>query len=53
MKFCPRCEQVLPLDDFVRNRSTKTGIGSYCRPCQNNAPARASSAFTEAPGTTT
>lgn len=37
MKFCPRCEQVLPLDDFVRNRSTKTGIGSYCRPCQNNA----------------
>jgi hypothetical protein len=35
MKICPRCEQVLALDRFVRNRSTKSGFGSYCRPCQN------------------
>ena len=25
---------MLPLTDFVRNRSTKSGYGSYCRPCQ-------------------
>jgi hypothetical protein len=35
MKFCPRCEQVLPVDQFVRNRSRAGGIGGYCRPCQN------------------
>ena len=35
MKFCPSCEQILGIDQFVRNRSSKTGIGSYCRPCQN------------------
>jgi hypothetical protein len=34
-KFCPRCEAVLPLEDFVRNRTTKSGYGGYCRPCQN------------------
>lgn len=34
MKYCPRCRQVLPLQDFVRNRSTSTGYGGYCRPCQ-------------------
>jgi hypothetical protein len=34
-QFCPSCLAVLPLDDFVRNRSTKSGYGSYCRPCQN------------------
>jgi hypothetical protein len=26
---------VLPLEVFVRNQSTSTGYGSYCRPCQN------------------
>ena len=34
-KRCPRCEIVKPLEEFVRNRSTKSGIGGYCRPCQN------------------
>ena len=33
-KYCPSCKQVLPIEDFVRNRSTKSGFGSYCRPCQ-------------------
>jgi Recombination endonuclease VII len=33
-KYCPRCQQVLSIDDFVRNRSSATGIGTYCRPCQ-------------------
>jgi Recombination endonuclease VII len=35
MKFCPSCERILAIDEFVRNRSTNSGIGSYCRPCHN------------------
>jgi hypothetical protein len=35
MKYCPRCKEVLAVDAFVRNRSEPTGIGAYCRPCQN------------------
>lgn len=34
-KYCPGCEQILPLADFVKNRSTASGFGAYCRPCQN------------------
>src|SRR5690349_13951430 len=34
-RFCPSCETVLPLESFVRNKTTTTGYGSYCRPCQN------------------
>ena len=33
-RYCPSCQQVLPIKEFVRNRSTTSGIGSYCRPCQ-------------------
>ncbi len=33
-KYCPSCQQVLPLTSFVRNRSAPSGFGSYCRPCQ-------------------
>ena len=33
-KYCPSCRRVLPLTSFVRNRSTRSGFGSYCRPCQ-------------------
>ncbi|MFI7442578.1 endonuclease VII domain-containing protein [Nonomuraea indica] len=32
-KYCPRCAQVLPETDFGRNRSTRDGLTSYCRPC--------------------
>jgi hypothetical protein len=34
-KYCPRCEQVLPLDSFGRNRSARDGHTSYCKPCHN------------------
>src|SRR4051794_37393553 len=34
-KWCADCEQVLPLDDFVRTVATATGYGSYCKPCHN------------------
>ena len=33
MKRCPRCGQDKLLEDFVRNRWSKDGRGSYCRPC--------------------
>lgn len=32
-KWCPDCEQVKPLSQFVRTRASKTGFGSYCLPC--------------------
>lgn len=35
MKRCPRCGIEKPRDAFARNRSTKDGLGSYCRPCHN------------------
>jgi hypothetical protein len=34
-KWCPDCEAVLPLDDFVRTVASATGYGSYCKPCHN------------------
>jgi Recombination endonuclease VII len=34
-KYCGSCDRVLPLEEFVRNRTTSSGYGSYCRPCQN------------------
>ncbi|MGH8892520.1 MAG: endonuclease VII domain-containing protein [Actinomycetes bacterium] len=27
------------MEEFVRNRSTRTGLGTYCRPCQNEKSA--------------
>lgn len=32
-KRCPRCGIDKPRDAFVRNRSSKDGLGGYCRPC--------------------
>lgn len=32
---CPRCRQIKSLEDFARNRSSKSGYGSYCKPCHN------------------
>ncbi|MGW3241272.1 endonuclease VII domain-containing protein [Streptomyces sp. NPDC001070] len=32
---CPDCEQVLPFTAFPRNRNTKSGFATYCKPCQN------------------
>lgn len=34
-KWCPDCEQVLPLSQFVRTTRTKTGYHAYCKPCHN------------------
>jgi hypothetical protein len=33
--YCPGCTVVKPLDDFGRNRASRTGRTSYCKPCHN------------------
>lgn len=33
-KYCPRCERVLALSEFNKNRSRPNGIGDYCRKCK-------------------
>lgn len=40
-KWCADCETVRPVDDFVRTRATRSGIGSYCKPCHNRRGRRA------------
>jgi hypothetical protein len=34
-KWCPECDQVKVSTDFPRNRSQRTGLGAYCKPCHN------------------
>jgi hypothetical protein len=33
MKRCPDCGQDKPLDDFPRNKNTRSGRHTYCKPC--------------------
>ncbi|MGP4028028.1 endonuclease VII domain-containing protein [Actinomadura sp. 3N407] len=33
MKYCPRCQEIKPFDEFGKNRSNKSGLTAYCRPC--------------------
>jgi hypothetical protein len=40
-KWCADCEEVRPLDDFVRTSASKSGFGSYCKPCHNRRGRRA------------
>jgi hypothetical protein len=32
-KWCPDCEQVLPLAQFVRTVASSSGYSAYCKPC--------------------
>lgn len=32
-KRCPICEKTKPIEQFARNRSTKSGFGGRCKPC--------------------
>ena len=34
-KYCPDCQNVKPLTDFPRNKSSRSGYGGYCKPCHN------------------
>ncbi len=35
MKRCADCGMDKPLREFVKNRSKRSGVGSYCKPCWN------------------
>lgn len=35
MKWCPDCDAVKELDDFPRNKNTRTGRAPYCKACHN------------------
>jgi len=35
MRWCPACEQAKPFDEFPRNRRTRSGFATYCKPCHN------------------
>ena len=32
---CPRCGELKRFDDFPKNRASKTGRQTYCKPCHN------------------
>lgn len=36
-KYCPRCDQTLPIESFGKNRSTRDGLTGYCKACHNTA----------------
>ncbi|WP_375045962.1 endonuclease domain-containing protein [Actinomadura sp. NTSP31] len=35
MKYCPRCETVKNVEEFGSNKSRKSGLSVYCKPCHN------------------
>jgi hypothetical protein len=39
MKYCARCKEVKSVDEFGKNRSEKSGLTNYCRPCHSAAMA--------------
>ena len=34
-KRCPSCNAYKPISDFPRNRASKDGLATYCKPCHN------------------
>lgn len=34
-KLCKRCDTVKPITEFRKDRSKKSGYGSYCKPCSS------------------
>jgi hypothetical protein len=34
-KWCPDCDTVKHIDEFVRSRAHTSGLHSYCKPCHN------------------
>lgn len=34
-KKCPVCNQILPIENFIKNRSTYDGVSTYCRQCNS------------------
>jgi hypothetical protein len=33
VKRCPRCRRYKPFTDFPKNRASRDGLGTYCKPC--------------------
>lgn len=33
MRRCARCKKLVPFAQMVKNRSTSSGFGAYCKPC--------------------
>ena len=44
---CARCGDWKPFTEFAKAKTKKCGIHSYCRPCDNQNPARKSTAYME------
>ena len=41
-KRCPMCRTTKPVEDFPRNRGTRDGRATYCKPCHNERMKQAS-----------
>ncbi|WP_433471895.1 endonuclease VII domain-containing protein [Spirillospora sp. CA-142024] len=39
MKYCPQCKEIKSVDEFGRNRASRSGLTHYCRPCHNKVMA--------------
>ena len=37
MKICPKCKQEKPLNKFHKDKSTTTGLRSWCKKCTNES----------------
>ena len=47
MKHCANCKQIKPFSDFHKQKSSKFGLHSYCRPCNKAISAKWSSENTD------
>jgi hypothetical protein len=34
-RWCPSCEQAVPVEDYIRNLASPSGFGGRCKPCHN------------------
>jgi hypothetical protein len=34
-RWCPTCQQAVPIEDYIRNSGTRSGFGTRCKPCHN------------------
>lgn len=44
LKLCPKCEEVLELDNFYKNKSKPDGLNSYCKNCLDTSAKSTSTA---------
>lgn len=42
LKLCPKCNSLIPFEDFTKNRASSNGFGVYCKACagENQANVR-------------